>query len=148
MSAETLTGACLCGAIRCRGKTREEIARAEPLFVLYVADQAAAAGFYRAVLAAEPRLDVPGMTEFALPGGATLGLMPAAGIERLLPGLRTGSGPRAELYLRVEDPQGMHARALAAGAEELSPLEARDWGETVAYSLDPEGHVLALAARK
>ena len=54
-------------------------------FILYVADQARARDFYRRVLAAEPVLDVPGMTEFDL-GEATLGLMPAADMEALLRG--------------------------------------------------------------
>ncbi|MCB0009465.1 MAG: VOC family protein, partial [Anaerolineales bacterium] len=52
--------------------------------ILYTADQAASAAFYAKVLGLAPRLDVPGMTEFALPGGAVLGLMPIAGIRRLL----------------------------------------------------------------
>lgn len=42
---------------------------AEDLFVLYVADQTQSAAFYAAMLGREPRLDVPGMTEFDLPGG-------------------------------------------------------------------------------
>ena len=29
---------------------------------------------------------------------------------------------------------------------ELDPLRARDWGHLAAYSLDPDGHVLAFAA--
>jgi len=53
-------------------------------FILYVADQRRSTAFYSAVLGIEPRLDVPGMTEFTLPGGAVLGLMPAAGIHALL----------------------------------------------------------------
>jgi predicted enzyme related to lactoylglutathione lyase len=53
-------------------------------FILYVADQARSAAFYAKVLCVEPRLDVPGMSEFVLPGGAVLGLMPEAGIRRLL----------------------------------------------------------------
>jgi len=121
-----------------------------PHLILYVADQARAAAFYRAVLAAAPRLDVPGMTEFDLGGGAVLGLMPEAGIRRLLgPGLPdpagAGGAPRAELYLLVEDAAFGHARALASGARELSPLLTRDWGHRAAYSLDPDGHVLAFA---
>ncbi len=118
-------------------------------FILYVADQARSARFYAGVLAMAPRLDVPGMTEFALPGGAVLGLMPEAGIVRLLPSLPhpqlARQAPRAELYLLVDDPASYHQRALAAGGVELSPLQARNWGHEAAYSLDLDGHVLAFA---
>jgi len=119
-------------------------------FILYVADQAAAAAFYRTVLASSPRLDVPGMTEFELGESCSLGLMPEAGIVRLLgeklPDPTAARGvPRAELYLIVDEPGQYHARALAAGADEMSPLSLRGWGDEVAYSLDPDGHVLAFA---
>lgn len=118
-------------------------------FILYVRDQAAAARFYRAVLARDARLDVPGMTEIEI-GGAVLGLMPEAGIRRLLgdeiPDPASARGvPRAELYLLVDDPAAFHARALANGARELSPLAPRDWGHLAGYSMDPDGHVIAFA---
>ena len=120
-------------------------------FILYVRDQEASTRFYAKVLAAEPDLEVDGMTEFALSGNAVLGLMPESGIRRLLgaalPDPAQARGvPRSELYLVVDDPASYHARALEAGARELSPLSRRDWGHVVAYSLDPDGHVLALAA--
>jgi uncharacterized protein len=120
-------------------------------FILYVADQARSTDFYAAVLDAAPRLHVPGMTEFVLPGGGVLGLMPEAAILRLLgehlpdPGGARGV-PRAELYLVVDRPAELHERALAAGARELSPLRPRPWGHAVAYSLDLDGHVLAAAS--
>ena len=119
-------------------------------FILYVFDQAASTAFYTSVLAIEPRLHVPGMTEFVLPGGAILGLMPEAGIVRLLgnalPDPSTARGiPRAELYLLLPDADAFHSRALRAGARELSAMAARDWGHAAAYSLDPDGHVLAFA---
>lgn len=120
-------------------------------FILYVADQQRSTAFYSEVLALEPRLHVPGMTEFALPGGGVLGLMPEAGIRSLLgvalpdPGAARGT-PRAELYLLVPEPGRYHARALAAGGKELSPLLERAWGHVAAYSLDPDSHVLAFAA--
>jgi uncharacterized glyoxalase superfamily protein PhnB len=119
--------------------------------ILYVRDQAAAATFYRRVLG-EPSLDVPGMTEFPLGPVTVLGLMPEAGIRQLLghaiPDPAGGREiPRAELYLRVDDPGTYHARALEAGARELSPLAARDWGDEAAYSQDPDGHVLAFARK-
>ena len=118
--------------------------------VFYVADQAASTSFYARVLDRAPRLDVPGMTEFELGGGAVLGLMPVTGIRRLLgdrlpdPALARGT-PRAELYLHVDDVAAYHRRALAAGADELSGPAMRDWGHQVAYSLDPDAHVLAFA---
>ena len=119
-------------------------------FILYVSDQQAASGFYEKVLGKRPRLDVPGMTEFDLSEGGVLGLMPTAGIKRLLgdklPAPARGAGvPRAELYLITEDPTGHHRRALDNGAKELSPLMLRDWGHEAAYSLDLDGHVLAFA---
>lgn len=125
----------------------------EAIFILYVADQQRSARFYASVLAMAPTLDVPGMTEFSLGDGAKLGLMPEVGIKRLLgdklPDTSTASGvPRAELYLVVEDAASHHARALAAGAREVSPLQARDWGDWAAYSLDPDGHVVAFAERR
>lgn len=119
--------------------------------ILYVADQAASARFYARALGRPPRLDVPGMTEFELDGGAVLGLMPESGIKRLLgeklpDPARAAGVPRAELYLLVEDPAACHRRALENGARELSPLARRDWGHEAAYSLDPDGHVLAFAS--
>jgi uncharacterized protein len=120
------------------------------LFILYVRDQAASTAFYRAVLAAEPSLNVPGMTEFALTDSSTLGLMPQAGIVRLLgsnlPDPASAHGiPRAEVYVHVDHPQTFLDRALRAGATALSPCQPRNWGDTAGYCLDPDGHVLAFA---
>lgn len=118
--------------------------------ILYVADQQCSTALYSRVLEAQPRLFVPGMTEFDLPGGAVLGLMPEAGIARLLgdalPDPAAGAGiPRAELYLVVDDAEAALARAVKAGARELSPVMPRDWGHDAGYALDPDGHVLAFA---
>jgi len=120
--------------------------------ILYVADQGKSRDFYAAALNLAPSLDVPGMTEFRLNGGCVLGLMPEKGIKSLLgnklPDPSLGAGvPRAELYLTVADPASYHARALAAGAMEISPLKPMNWGDTAAYSLDPDAHVLAFAER-
>lgn len=120
-------------------------------FILYVADQRRSAAFYGAVLGQPPTLDVPGMSEFRLSDGATLGLMPEEGIARLLGAAirhpsAAGGAPRAELYLVVADAVAVHARTIAAGARELSPVAPRDWGDLVGYSLDPDGHVLAIAS--
>jgi len=116
-------------------------------FILWVADPSVSRTFYRAVLDREPRLDVPGMTEFELTSGCVLGLMPESGAQRLL-GLEGAPGAtRCELYLVVDDPQEYIGRAAAAGALLVSPWQARDWGARVAYFLDPDRHVLAIADR-
>lgn len=115
-------------------------------FIFYVSDQAASTGFYSKVLEIEPRLNVPGMTEFEIGSSAILGLMPHKGAARLLgEPAYGGSGPKAELYLIVDEPGGYHNRALLAGAREISPLGRRDWGHSVAYSIDPDGYVIAFA---
>jgi len=119
-------------------------------FIFYVQDQQQSKNFYQRVLGMEPSLHVDGMTEFCLSDSCILGLMPISGIKRLigqaLPDPLGGVGiPRAELYLCVDDPSAYHGRSLASGAVELSGLKARDWGHSVAYSLDLDGHVLAFA---
>ncbi len=119
-------------------------------FILSVEDQVRSTAFYAHVLSCQPALNVPGMTEFALSEDTILGLMPIAGIKRLLgdklPDPAQNAGiPRSELYLVVQHPLDYHRRAIEAGAIELSSLEDRDWGHRVAYSLDPDGHVIAFA---
>jgi hypothetical protein len=118
-------------------------------FVLFVTDQGASSRFFRAALAQEPSLDAPGMTEFTLGENCVLGLMPASGIRRLLGRADVGSTGTscAELYLYVPDPQSFHDRAVAAGAEPLSALQPRDWGDEAAYSRCPDGTLLAFARR-
>jgi predicted enzyme related to lactoylglutathione lyase len=116
-----------------------------PEFILYVADQARAREFYATVLAQEPVLDVPGMTEFDL-GGALLGLMPATDIAALLGGaVQPGERQRCEVYLRRPDAAEALARAATAGGRVVSGLAPRPWGETAGYALDLDGHVLAVA---
>ena len=119
-------------------------------FILYVSDQNASCAFYERVLGIKPRLHVPGMSEFSLGNGTVLGIMPAAGIRRLLGDALPDPEidrqiPRAELYLMVNDPAEAHRQAIEAGARELSPLAPRGWGHTAAYSIDRDGHVLAFA---
>lgn len=119
-------------------------------FILYVADQQRSTEFYSTTLEKGPTLEVPGMTEFSLGNETVLGLMPEDGIVRLLgprithPSAARGV-PRSELYLIVQYAAAFHARAVEAGAFELSPMTPRDWGHSVGYSLDPDGHILAFA---
>lgn len=119
-------------------------------FILYVADQQASTRFYTAVFDRSPDLNLNGMTEFHLGPDTVLGLMPAKGIRKLLgdalPEFANGRPVLgAEIYLKVIGARAFHERAIRNGARELSPPQARDWGDVVAYSLDTDGHVLAFA---
>ncbi len=44
-------------------------------------------------------------------------------------------------YVVVDDPHAVHGRAVAAGAEIVSPLERPEYGGTFFACRDPEGHV-------
>ena len=112
--------------------------------ILYVENQDRAKRFYAAVLGLEPTLDVDGMTEFDL-DGVTLGLMPAADMVALVPGIAAGAGQRCELYLRRPDAEAVLARVPGGGGRLLAGVAPRPWGESVGYGLDPDGHVLAVA---
>lgn len=121
-----------------------------PIIILFVSDQLRSASFYEKVLGQKPVLDVPGMTEFMLNEHVKLGLMPEKGIAKIItpytqhPELGNGI-PRCELYLIVADPEQALAVALNAGAKQISKATLRDWGDTVSYCLDPDGHVIAFA---
>ncbi len=78
--------------------------------------------------------------------------MPEQGISKIIcpkmPNPQSGNGiPRCELYLKDEAEKmiAISDRAQTAGAVLISPFEAREWGDTVAYMADLDGHLLALA---
>jgi len=117
------------------------------MFIIYVSDQKISRDFFAKVLASEPVLDVPGMTEFSLKDGSSLGLMPETGIQKLLgdslPEPAFVDGPlRAEIYLSVDDPVHCLELAVEAGAQMLSECQERSWGDFAGYCLDMDGHVL------
>ena len=116
--------------------------------VFYVRDVEATARFYR---------DLVGFTElFRLPedgpagyvglmlGESRLGLVDAQWPMDTI-GIAVGSGPRAELFVYVDDVDATAARAEEAGGRLLRPPGEMPWGERVAYVQDPEGNPVALA---
>lgn len=119
-------------------------------FIFYVSDQKKSSEFYSKVLNIKPRLDVPGMTEFEISSTCILGLMPSSGIKKLLGDSIADPEtackvPRAELYLRLENPEIYFQRALESGAKSLSPVQSRNWGSRAGYLADLDGHVLAFS---
>ncbi|MDP2384942.1 MAG: lactoylglutathione lyase [Bacteroidota bacterium] len=120
--------------------------------ILYVNDQEKSKDFYEKIFRSKADLHVPGMTEFILSPNCKLGLMPNAGIAKIvspiLPHPETGNGiPRCELYFYVNDLQLEYDNALKTGAKEISGIENRNWGDTVCYVADPDGHVIAFATK-
>ena len=120
--------------------------------ILYVQDQEKSKNFYEKLFRSKADLHVPGMTEFILSSNCKLGLMPNAGIAKIitpsLPHPENGNGiPRCELYLYVSDLQLEFDNALKAGAKEISPIEVRNWGDRVCYFSDLDGHVIAFATK-
>lgn len=119
-------------------------------FILYVKDQEKSTDFYKTILRQAPSLNVPGMTEFQLSDHTKLGLMPEAGIKKILlefvPDPSSGNGiPRCEVYLYVDSPSDYLVRAILSGATKIDEEKDRDWGDSVAYCADPDGHILAFA---
>lgn len=120
--------------------------------ILYVSNQELSRNFYEAVLHQPPSLHVAGMTEFTLSENFKLGLMPNAGIAKILgdktPHPETGTGiPRCELYLHVEELEKEFDNAIQAGAKVTNEIAERNWGDRVGYLADPDGHVIALAEK-
>ncbi len=120
--------------------------------ILYVKDQEVSKLFYSKLLRNDPELHVPGMTEFVISEQLKLGLMPSAGIVRLLGDAihdpEEASGvPRCELYFLVDDVSVEFHHAIHSGAKMISPVASRDWGDVVGYVADPDGHVIAFAQK-
>lgn len=118
--------------------------------ILYVENQEISTQFYQSIFRKAPDLLAPGMTEFLLAENFKLGLMPNAGIAKILkdklPHPSSGNGiPRCELYLYVDDILFEFENAMQCGAHLISAIEDRDWGDRVCYFADRDGHVIAFA---
>ena len=121
-------------------------------FILYVKDQQKSTDFYQNMFRKEADVKVPGMTEFILNDFCKLGLMPQDGIANIitpaLPHPHLGNGiPRCELYFRVENLRETYQHIENLGVNIISKIEARNWGDTAFYCTDPDGHVIAFAAK-
>ncbi|HET9948925.1 MAG TPA: VOC family protein [Longimicrobiales bacterium] len=60
---------------------------------------------------------------------------------------RTRGGTPVHLYVYVEDADAMFQQALAAGGEELLPMEDRDYGDRSGGLTDPFGLVWYISSR-
>jgi predicted enzyme related to lactoylglutathione lyase len=121
-------------------------------FILYVANQERSTTFYHHLLKLVPITNVEGLTEFQLMPEVKLGLMPVKNVAKVLkskmPYPSEGDGiPRCELYLKVPSAEKFLQRAIELGGELISEIEPRDWGDSVGYLADLDGHIIAIAER-
>jgi lactoylglutathione lyase len=63
-------------------------------------------------------------------------------------GVSPGSGPRFEMYVYVDDLDGMLAQLAQAQVTVLREAEDMSWGERIATVADPEGNPVALCQTK
>lgn len=120
--------------------------------VLYVEDLEISKAFYATMLDQTPSKDDPQIVEFQLMGNVKLALMPLKGIVQTLNlAVRhrpEGCMPACEIFLMHPDPEGCLVFFEAAGGKLIQPLKLMEWGEEVAYGLDPDGHMVAFARTK
>ncbi len=119
------------------------------LTILAVEDLASAVAFYQRAFDWPIEVETPVYVELALPEGQRLGLYQREGfgknIGRTPLAIPAGQLAPCELYLHTEQLESAIERIKQAGAQQLSALSPRPWGDEAAYFSDPSGVVLALA---
>jgi predicted enzyme related to lactoylglutathione lyase len=121
-------------------------------FIIYVENLEKTKLFYELLFEKEPIVDEPGMCEFELPDGSTLGIMPNKSLEKLFGAKfriekNRRALPNVELYFLTEDALPFHKRAIKLGTTEIRKFSKMDWGDKVAYSINHDGHILAFAEK-
>jgi predicted enzyme related to lactoylglutathione lyase len=92
--------------------------------------------FYQAVLALDADDTVPSRLYFHC-GEVIMAL-----IDWSVEGRGPFRSTPDDLYFATDELDSVHARAGAAGARNLSPIEQRPWGERSFYCLDPDDNRL------
>lgn len=109
-----------------------------------------AMAFYEKAFGAQPRLCLPapgggiGHAELLIGDSVVMLADEFPGLEARCPHALGGSP--VSLLIYVEDVDAVFARALAAGARQLRPLENRFYGDRAGQVEDPFGHLWTLAS--
>jgi len=114
--------------------------------ILPVSDIERASRFYAAVLDVPGRRVSGGRHYFGdlEAGGAILALYsPENDGDARKYGVEWRQHPLQYVYFSVDDLDGVRARCLAAGAQEVTEIAPMPWGETIFYALDPFGNPIS-----
>jgi lactoylglutathione lyase len=116
--------------------------------VIYAREVEAVAAFY-VRLGFEQQVRVPtpdGAAGFVglRRAGAELGVT-TEDSPRMLAGVEPGPGPRHELFVYVDDVDGVVAALREGGVTVVREPVDMPWGERVAFVADPEGNLVSLA---
>jgi lactoylglutathione lyase len=120
--------------------------------ILYVRDVEASLDFYERAFGQQRRLLHESGEYAELETGTTT--LAFASRELAAGNLPEGASagpedvPRSafEICFVSDDVEGDHARALEAGAQEVSQPQVKPWGQHVGYVRDPEGNLIELAS--
>lgn len=117
---------------------------------LYVSDGEAAIAFYTDVLGATERMRMPGregkgVGHCELTIGDSMIMLADESHEMGMSGPKELGGTPVLLSVYVEDCDQVFARALAAGAVEVHPLETQFYGDRSGQFEDPYGHRWSVA---
>ncbi len=121
------------------------------LTIFATSDLEGALRFYSAAFGWRQLVDTPVYAELALPEGTRLGLYEreafAATTKQEPLQASEGAITATELYFYVDDIDATMAQLSAAGAQVLSSLAERSWGDEAAYFTDLDGNVIVIARR-
>jgi PhnB protein len=120
---------------------------------LTVADVQKSAKFYEAAFGFAPKMMMPGRGGRIMHGELVLdGIRLMLGPESVDRGMQTpkssGRVSPVSLYLSVGDVDRAHAKALAAGAQELLAPSEQFFGARTSMVMDPDGHQWMLSQQK
>jgi lactoylglutathione lyase len=117
--------------------------------VIYVRDVARSLAYYRRLGFEEqyrfpPDVDPPGYVSLRR-DASELALVHESSPQQLI-GRSIGDGSRFELFVYVEDVDGMAEELSAGGAQLLLAPRDMPWGERIATLTDPDGNPVTLGA--